>query len=69
MMMIEYSKLTKTFLENKNSFQCYHDIVGYCKYRENILVKFVRKKYAEISYANSDILNHVNMEINVISFK
>ena len=33
-MMIESSQLTKTFLENQNSFQCYHNNVGYCKYKE-----------------------------------
>ena len=35
----------------------------------NILLKFVRKGYAAISFANSRILNHVNMEKNVISCK
>ena len=71
--MIESSKLKKLFWRVRTVFNVIIIMLVIVNIEKsvgsNILLKFVRKRYAEISYANSDILNHVNMEKNVISCK
>ena len=35
MMMIGDTRLTRAYFENKNYFQCYHNNVGFCKFKEH----------------------------------
>ena len=34
MMMVDVIKLTKEGFEERNNFQCYHNNLGYCRFRE-----------------------------------
>ena len=35
MMIVKNQKLTKTCLEDKNTYQCYYNNTGYCKFRDH----------------------------------
>ena len=39
MMMVDVLKLTKEGFEDRNSFQCYHNNLGYCRFREKCRYK------------------------------
>ena len=39
MMMVDVKKLTKAGFEDKNNFQCHHNNLGYCRFREKCRYK------------------------------
>ena len=74
MMMVDVIKLTKEGVQDRNKFQCYHNNLSYCRFREkcsvgiNTILMFVPKVFVEIKDALIDIPKHASMGINA-SFK
>ena len=68
MMMVDVIKLTKEGFEERNNFHCYHNNLGYCRFREKCRYQHYfdvcSKSICREKDAPIDIPKHASMGIN-----